>query len=87
MDYAKPRIDSLGGLRVAYGPLIGRWSAPQTISGRWSIGWTDERPWAQPNLAISPDGTVLVAWNGCLTQHACDGIIGEGYAQQRVVVA
>ena len=58
-----------------------------TISGRWSIGWTNERPEAQPHLALSPDGTVLVAWNGCLTQHECDGIIGEGYAEQRVVVA
>ena len=87
LGYTNPRVDSPGGLRVAYGPLIGRWSAPQTISGRWSIGWTNERPEAQPHLALSPDGTVLVAWNGCLTQHACDGIIGEGYAEQRVVVA
>jgi hypothetical protein len=87
LGYTKPRIDSPGGVRVAYGPLIGRWSAPQTISGRWSIGWTNGFPWAQPHLALSPDGTVLVAWNGCLTQHACDGIIGEGYTQQRVVVA
>ncbi len=87
LGYTKPRIDSPGGVRVAYGPLIGRWSAPQTISGRWSIGWTNGFPWAQPRLALSPDGTVLVAWNGCLTQHACDGIIGEGYTEQRVVVA
>ena len=87
LRYTKPRIDSPGGLRVAYGPLIGRWSAPRTISGRWSIGWTNARPLAQPRLALSPDGTVLVAWNGCLTQHACDGIVGEGYAEQRVVVA
>ncbi len=87
LGYATPRIDSPGGVRVAYGPLIGRWSAPQSISGRWSIGWTNARPGAQPNLALSPDGTVLVAWNGCLTQYACYGIVGEGYAQQRVVVA
>jgi hypothetical protein len=87
LEYAKPGIDSPGGVRVAYGPLIGRWSAPQTISGRWSIGWTNGFPWAQPHLALSPDGTVLVAWNGCLTQHACGGIIGAGYTQQRVVVA
>ena len=87
LGYTKPRVDSQGGVRVAYGPLIGRWSAPQTISGPWSIGWTAARPGAQPHLALSPDGTVLVAWNGCLTQHACVGIIGEGYAEQRVVVA
>ncbi len=87
LEYAKPRVDSPGGLRVAYGPLTGRWSAPQTISGRWNIGWTNGRPSAHPSLALSPDGTVLVAWNGCLTQRACYGVIGEGYAQQRVLVA
>ena len=87
LGYAKPGIDSEGGVRVAYGPLIGRWAAPQTISGPWSIGWTDGRALAQPHLALSPDGTVLVAWNGCLTPHACLGVIDEGYAQQRVVVA
>lgn len=87
LAYSKPGIDSQGGLRVAYGPLIGRWAAPQTISGRWGIGWTNGRPLAEPHLALSPDGTVLVAWNGCLTRNACLGAVGEGYARQRVVVA
>lgn len=87
LGYTKPRIDSLGGLRVAYGPLIGRWSAPRTISGRWSIGWTNGRPEALPHLALSSDGTVLVVWDGCTTRRACAGVIGEGYAEQRVVVA
>jgi len=87
LGYTTPRVSSQGGLRVAYGPPIGNWSAQQTISGRWSIGWTNGLPLAQPHLALATDGTVLVAWNGCLTQHACDGVPGEGYAQQRVVVA
>lgn len=87
LEYTKPRVDSPGGVRVAYGPLIGRWPAPQTISGRWSIGWTNGRPGSQPHLALSPDGTVLVAWNGCLTQVACYGVVGEGQAKQRVLVA
>lgn len=86
LEYTKPRVDSPGGVRVAYGPLIGRWSVPQTLSGRWSIGWTDGRPSWQPGLALSPDGTVLVAWNGCLTQLACYGAVGEGQAKQRVLV-
>ena len=33
LSYTEPRTDSQGGVRVAYGPLIGRWSAPRTISG------------------------------------------------------
>src|SRR5579862_2031045 len=60
LQYVKPGIDSPGGVRVAYGPLIGRWSAPQTISGPWSIGFTNGFPWAMPHLALAPDGTVLV---------------------------
>ncbi len=87
LEYAKPRIDSRGGLRVAYGPLIGRWSKSQTISGRWNVGWTNGRPLGQLGLALSPDGTVLVAWDGCLTQRACLGVPGEQGAQQRVLVA
>jgi len=89
LQYDKLGIDSPGGVRAAYGPLIGSWSAPRTISGPWSIGYTNGFPWAQPHLALAPDGTVLVAWNGCSSQHACEGVIGPGggFAQQRVVVA
>jgi hypothetical protein len=87
LDYVKPHIDSRGGLRIAYGPLSGRWSEPQTISGRWSVGWTNGRALGQPSLALSPDGAMLVAWDGCLTQRACYGVAGERGAQQRTLVA
>jgi hypothetical protein len=89
LEYLKPGMNSPGGVRAAYGPLTGRWSAARTIGGSWSIGYTNGFPWAQPHLALAPDGTVLVAWNGCLSQHACGGVIGGGggYAEQQVVVA
>lgn len=90
LDYVEPGSNSLGGLRAAYGPLSGgRWSAPQTIDAGWRVGYVNGMPRAQAQLSLAPDGSVLVAWDGCRSPRACGGVIGPGggYAQQRVVVA
>lgn len=57
--------------RVAYGPLIGRWSPPRVIGRFWDAAFTTGRaPW-YPRLATAPDGEVLAAWNACTSSRTC----------------
>jgi hypothetical protein len=57
--------------RVAYGPLIGRWSPSRAI-GRFSDEeFTGGRTPFYPRLAVAPDGEVLVAWDACRSAGTC----------------
>jgi hypothetical protein len=64
--YANPAA-ILETVRVAYGPLIGRWSPSRTIGRFWGVA-----PFFQyPQLTIAPDGEALVAWNACKSSASC----------------
>ena len=86
--YSNPKALGQGGVRAAYGPLIGRWPASQVISGSWSVSWTTGHPWSGPQLALARDGAVLLAWNGCKSESACMGYVDvRGSKQPAVVVS
>ena len=74
-DYSNAS-STLHTLRVAYGPLIGRWAPSRAI---WSFSGLG--PFAgDPHLAAAPNGEVLVAWTVC-TSRDC------GYNESRYGVA
>jgi len=63
-------------LRVAYGPLIGRWAPSRAI---WSFSGLG--PFAgDPHLAAAPSGAVLAAWSVCTSRNC-------GYNESRYGVA
>jgi hypothetical protein len=49
-------------VRAAYGPLIGHWRAPRIIGRESEPSAFEPANW-HPNLAVAPDGEVLLAWN------------------------
>jgi len=55
---------------AAYGPLVGRWSVPQTLGRETEMSAFEPGNW-HPNLAVAPDGEVLLAWD---TFNANNGI-------------
>ena len=63
-------------VRVAYGPLKGRWR-PSRVLGHFSDLWfTGGRAPAYPQLAVAPDGSVLAAWSACRSVKACPRPVG-----------
>lgn len=62
---------------AAYGPLIGHWSSPQTIGRETEPASYEPSDW-HPNLAVSPGGEVLLAWNVFNASHA--GVRGAALA-------
>ncbi len=63
-------------VRAAYGPLKGRWQPSRLLahfSERWFTGGNSA---FYPQLAVAPDGTVLVAWSACRSVKACPRPVG-----------
>lgn len=63
-------------LRAAYGPLQAAWR-PSRVLARFSDVWfTGGRNAAYPQLAVAPDGTVLLAWAACRSPETCPRPVG-----------
>ena len=63
--------------RVAYGPLIGRWSPSRAIGHFYDVAsqvLTAGKVAFYPQLAVAPNDEVLAAWNACKssTSASCD---------------
>ncbi len=68
--FAEPAAD-VETVRVAYGPLNGRWAPSRAIGSFWG-----PTPFLHyPQLAIAADGEVTAAWNGCSSEAS-----GGGYS-------